>query len=184
MKKLLALAVVAAFAATSYAAEQEDPETPTGADGAQSTVWPSVFAICEWPDSPDVVGLRVTMPYSTRQEDITGFDIGLWGRCMDFEGVQLSLLRNDVKDTFGGAQAGFYNTINRGDLFCVQLGVINEAQSFRGIQAGAINISGDGYGFQVGLINRAETMYGLQVGLVNVIRDAEVPVLPILNIGF
>ena len=45
-------------------------------------------------------------------------------------------------------------------------------------------MTGDGYGFQVGLINRAETFYGLQVGLINVIRDAEVPVLPVLNIGF
>ena len=184
MKKLLVLVAAAAFAATIRAAEQADQESLEREDGPQSTIWPSVFAICEWPDSPDVVGLRVTVPYSTRQESVTGFDIGFWGRCKDFEGLQLSLLRNDVKDTFGGAQAGFYNTINRGDLCCVQFGVINEAQSVRGVQFGGINVTGDGYGFQVGLINRAETFYGMQIGLVNVIRDAEVPVLPIANIGF
>ena len=183
MKKLLALAVTAAFAATTYAAEQA-AEAAEKEEGAQSTVWPSVFAISEWPDSPDVVGLRLTLPFSSRQESITGFDLGLWGRCRDFEGFQASILRNDVKDTFGGAQAGFYNTINRGDLCCVQFGVINEAQSVRGVQFGGINVTGDGYGFQVGLINRAETFYGMQIGLVNVIRDAEVPVLPIANIGF
>ena len=184
MKKLLVLAAVAAFAAATHAAEQAVQEPAERDGGAQSAVWPSVFAICEWPYSPDLIGLRVTIPFSTTQESITGFDIGLWGRCMDFEGVQFSLLRNDVKDSFGGAQAGFYNSINRGDLCCIQFGVINEAQSFRGLQVGGINVTGDGYGFQVGLINRAETFYGLQVGLINVIRDAEVPVLPVLNIGF
>jgi hypothetical protein len=184
MKKPLVLVAAAALAATLHAAEQAEQETRSRDDGAQSTVWPSIFAICEWPDSPDVVGLRVTVPFSTRQEGVTGFDVGLWGRCRDFEGLQASLLRNDVKDSFGGAQAGFYNTINRGDLCCVQFGVINEAQSFRGVQAGVINVTGDGYGFQLGLINRSETLYGLQVGLVNVIRDAEVPVLPVVNVGF
>ena len=96
----------------------------------------------------------------------------------------MSILRNDVKDTFGGFQVGIYNTVNRGDLFCVQAGLVNEAQSFRGLQAGLVNVTGDGQGFQLGLINRAETFYGLQVGVINVIRDAEVPVLPFVNIGF
>ena len=184
MKKLLVLVAATAFAAASYAAEQADQGTLERDDGAQSTVWPSVFAICEWPDSPDVAGLRVTVPFSTRQEGVTGFDLGLWGRCRDFEGIQLNVLRNDVKDTFGGIQLGVYNSINRGDLCCVQMGVVNEAGSFRGLQAGVINLAGDGYGFQVGVINRAETFYGMQVGVINVIRDAEVPVLPVLNIGF
>lgn len=184
MKKLLALAAIVAFATMSFAAEQANQDAAVKEEGAQSTLWPSVFAIYEWPDSPDVIGLRITIPFSTCQEGITGIDFGLWGRCKDFEGVQASIFRNDVKDTFGGIQVGLYNSINRGDLFCLQAGGFNEAQSFRGIQAGLVNLTGDGSGFQIGLINRAETFYGLQVGLINVIRDAEVPVLPILNIGF
>lgn len=183
MKKLLVLAI-AAFAAAVYADVHADKESTEREDGPQSAVWPSVFAICEWPDSPDVVGLRLTIPFSTSQEGITGFDLGLWGRCRDFEGLQASLFRNDVKDTFGGIQAGVYNSINRGDLFCLQFGFVNEAQSCRGLQVGAINVTGDGYGFQVGIVNRAETFYGVQFGVINVIRDAEVPVLPVLNIGF
>ena len=184
MNKLLALAFTAAFAATTYAADQAANEPAEKDDGAQSTVWPSFFAISEWPDSPDVVGIRLTIPFSTRQEGVTGVDLGLWGRCKDFEGLQASILRNDVKDTFGGFQVGIYNSVNRGDLCCFQVGLFNEAQSFRGMQAGLINVAGDGQGFQVGLINRAETLYGFQFGLINVIRDAEVPVLPIFNLGF
>ena len=185
MKKLLALSIVAAVAATSIADEQNAAEQSAAKpEIQQSTVWPAVFAFCEWPASPDLVGLRVTLPYSTRQETVTGIDIGLWGRCKDFEGIQLSALRNDVKDTLGGIQVGLYNSANRADLFVIQVGLVNETQGFRGVQAGLINVTGDGEGFQVGLINRAETFHGFQVGVINVIRDAEVPVLPLANIGF
>ena len=187
MKKLLAVALVAAFAATSIAAEQEDAaeqEAAATPEIQQSAIWPAVFAFCEWPASPDIIGMRLTIPYSTRQETVTGIDLGFWGRCKDFEGIQLNIFRNDVKDTLGGLQIGLYNTANRADLFVLQAGLMNETQSFRGLQAGIINLTGDGEGFQVGVINRAETFHGFQVGLINVIRDAEVPVLPLANIGF
>ena len=184
MKKLLALAAIAAFATMSFAAEQANQDAAVKEEGAQSTLWPSVFAIYEWPDSPDVIGLRITIPFSTCQEGITGIDFGLWGRCKDFEGVQASIFRNDVKDTFGGIQVGLYNSINRGDLFCLQAGGFNEAQSFRGIQAGLVNTAGIAQGVQVGLINRAEEMYGFQVGVINVIRDAELTFCPLVNVGF
>ena len=159
----------------------------TAADAAPAgkyATWPAWIAFCEWPATPDLVGLRLTIPYSTKQESVTGVDIGFWGRCRDFEGIQLNILRNDVKDSFGGVQAGVYNSVNRGDLFGIQAGAINEAQSFRGAQIGLINMTGDGQGFQFGVVNRAETFVGFQLGLVNVIRDAEVPVLPVLNVGF
>ena len=185
MKKLLAFAIVAAVAATSIAAEQDAAEqTAAKPEIQQSTIWPAVFAFCEWPASPDLVGLRLTIPYSTRQETVTGIDAGFWGRCKDFEGIQLNAFRNDVKDTLGGIQVGIYNSANRADLFVIQAGLVNETQSFRGVQAGIINVTGDGEGFQVGLINRAETFHGFQIGAINVIRDAEVPVLPLANIGF
>ena len=184
MKKLLALAIVAAIAATTIAADEAEDKTVAQPQVQQSAIWPAVFAFSEWPASPDLVGVRITIPFSTRQETVTGFDLGLWGRCKDFEGIQLSALRNDVKDTLGGIQVGIYNSANRADLFVIQAGLVNETQSFRGVQAGIINITGDGEGFQVGLINRAETFHGFQIGAINVIRDAEVPVLPLANIGF
>lgn len=185
MKKLLFLAAIAAFAVTSIAAEEADEQVAVEqSQPQQSAIWPAVFAFCEWPASPDVVGLRLTIPYSSRQESITGIDLGFWGRCKDFEGLQINVFRNDAKDTLAGFQIGLYNTVNRADLFALQAGLINEAQSFRGIQCGLVNIAGDGEGFQVGVINRAETLHGFQVGAINVIRDAEVPFLPLVNIGF
>jgi len=183
MKKLFAVALVAALVTPAFSADTSVEGQPKYSEGL-SDLWPSVFAVCEWPASPEVIGLRITLPWSTRQETVTGFDLGLWGRCRDFEGLQVSVIRNDVKDTLAGIQAGLYNSANRADLFCVQAGLFNEAQSFRGCQFGIVNKAGHGQGFQLGIINCSETLYGYQVGLINAIRDAEVPFFPIVNIGF
>lgn len=199
MKNLLAFTLAAAFAASVYGAEEkseavlEEEESvaqmlaateANGTEPPKEAIWPAFFGICEWPATPDLIGLRLTIPYSSRQESVTGIDLGFWGVCKDFEGIQINILRSNVKDTFGGFQFSLYNSVNRGDLCGIQVGLWNEAYSFRGIQAGVINVTGDAQGFQIGLINRAETLYGFQVGLINVIRDAEIPVFPLLNVGF
>lgn len=189
MKKLLLVALAATLTASIFAegtaaTSQSAKEVQTTESQNKGLIWPAFFAFCEWPNTPDIVGLRLTIPFSTRQESITGIDLGLWGVCKDFEGFQFNVLRNNVKDTFGGFQIGLYNSVNRGDLFSIQAGLWNEAQSFRGLQVGLVNLSGDAQGFQIGLINRTETMYGFQLGIINVIRDAELPMMPILNIGF
>ena len=197
MKKLLSFAAVAALALYASAEDKKDDTTElTAADiqvaegttpRKQVGVWPAYIAICEIPSAaqaPDIVGLRVTVPFSTRQESVTGFDVGLWGRAQYFEGFMCSLLRNDVKDELSGVQVGLYNTAHSADVLGVQVGLWNEAGSFRGFQAGIINTAGQGCGFQVGLVNRCEELYGFQLGLVNVIRDAELKFCPVFNIGF
>jgi len=182
MKNLFALILFAALAVPAFAADKAAAKPKYAEDLVD--VWPAFFAVGEWPAAPEVIGMRITIPFSTKQETVTGFDLGLWGQCRDFEGLQVSVLRNEVKDTLAGFQVGLYNSANRADLFCIQVGLFNETQSFRGCQVGLVNKSGDGQGFQVGLINCTETLYGYQVGLINVIRDAEIPFLPIVNIGF
>lgn len=188
MKKLLTFACVCACAfvilAEDDAVVPADDSSEVIVEPKKRAPWPAFIAFCEVPPTPDLVGLRLTIPFSTKQENVTGIDLGLWGKCLYFEGFQLNILRNDAKDYCGGIQLGLYNTVGRGDLFGIQVGLWNEAMSFRGLQAGIINVSGSSEGFQVGLINRAETLYGIQVGLINVIRDAEIPVFPLINIGF
>ena len=187
MKKLITLALAAAAVAPVFAQEPEaaDDAVPVREERSRgSDVWPAFIAICEFPDAPDVIGLRLTLPFSTRQENITGIDLGLWGRSLYFEGIQVNLLRNDVKDDASGVQVGLYNSVGGGDLLGLQVGLWNEANSMRGAQVGIINVSGETEGFQVGLINRSETMHGYQVGLINIIRDAELQFFPIVNIGF
>ena len=193
MKKLLSFMFAAAVTAAAFAAD--DPAEAEKAKDAEarpqaeeqrydSPTWPAFLAVWQGPHAPDVVGLRITIPYSTAQENVTGIDLGLWGRCLYFEGVQLNLLRCDVVDDGAGVQVGIYNSIGHGDMLGVQVGLWNEALCLRGVQAGLINVAGDAEGFQVGLINRAESLHGYQLGLVNVIRSAEFQCFPIINIGF
>ncbi len=198
MKKLFPLALVAAFAVPLCAATaasdaetdeldiEEDNELAVKVDAPRknAATWPAFIGVWEFPETPDLVGVRLTIPWSTKQENVTGVDVGFWGRSEYFEGFQFNILRNDVKDSCAGVQCGVYNSVARGDLFGIQVGFWNESLSHRGIQFGFINVSGDSQGFQVGLINRSETMYGFQLGLINIIRDAEFQFMPVLNIGF
>ncbi len=147
-------------------------------------MWPAFFAVCEFPANHDVMGLRLTIPFSTVQENITGIDLGLWGRCLTLEGFQFNILRNDVRDDLCGFQVGLYNSTSGGQLLGCQVGLWNQAQLMRGFQFGLVNMTGQTEGFQLGLINRAETMHGYQVGLINVIRDAELEFCPVINIGW
>lgn len=192
MKKLLSLAVVAALS-MSVCAQGLDDNDPAedelnlpepGPASKKVAYWPAFLGVNEFPETPDLIGVRITIPYSTKQESVTGFDIGFWGRAQYFEGFQLNLVRNDVKDQLSGGQLGLYNTAARADLFGAQVGAWNEAGSLRGGQLGLVNVVGQMQGVQIGIINRAEELYGFQIGLVNVIRDAEIAFCPIVNIGF
>lgn len=198
MKNLVALAFAAALVSPVFAAvvadsadtdddAMEAAAVEVEAPRKQVGVWPAFFAISEIPSAaqaPDVVGVRLTVPFSTRQESVTGFDIGFWGRAQYFEGFMLSIFRNDVKDQLTGFQVGLYNSAVQSDLFGAQVGLWNEAGSLRGVQAGLVNIGGNIQGLQIGLINRSEELYGFQLGLVNIIRDAEIQFCPFVNIGF
>ena len=193
MKKLLAFAIVAALAGPAFADDDDagddvfDNQLVVETQQKDVAVWPAFLVVSEIPSAdrtPDVVGLRVTVPFSVKHESVTGFDIGLWGRAQHFEGFMCSLLRNHVKDSMAGIQCGIYNTVSQADMIGGQVGIWNEAGSLRGAQVGVINTAGVIEGVQVGLINRAEEMYGLQVGIVNVIRCAEIQFCPLVNVGF
>ena len=163
--------------ASAPVAQQQSRETK-----AEKASWP-VWLTFNSTKNIDVVGFRFTFPYGAC-ESVTGFDLGVFGRCRYMEGFQLNVLRNAAEDVLAGGQAGIYNTAGRADVLGAQAGLWNEAQSILGIQFGVINIANAVTGFQVGLINRSESLYGVQIGLVNVIREGEWPFLPILNIGF
>ena len=192
MKKLMSFAAVAALVLSVCAQDKDDTEADDEIDVTETVVetnkrvtpWPAFFAVCDIPTTPDLIGVRLTIPFSTKQENVTGLDIGLWGRSMCFEGIQLNVLRNDVKDQLSGFQFGLYNTAAQSDLFGVQVGLWNEVGTMRGVQAGLVNVVGSMHGVQLGVINRAEDLYGFQVGLINVIRSAELKFFPVVNIGF
>ena len=138
MKKLIAVAAIAAFVlplcAATAASEmvtaedvadeltvEEDNGLDVKVDAPRKNValWPAFIAVWDFPETPDLVGLRLTIPCSTKQENVTGLDVGFWGRSEYFEGIQLNVLRNDVRDSCAGIQVGCYNSVARGDLFAV-----------------------------------------------------------------
>ena len=195
MKKLAATVALAALVSPLFAQEAsipdvdddlniEETQVETAAAKKNYAMWPVFFALGDWPETPDIVGIRLTIPWSTKQENVTGVDIGLWGRARYYEGFMLNIFRNDVKDCGACYQVGLYNSIGQADAVSCQVGLWNEAGLMSGVQAGLVNTVGDGTGVQIGLLNRAEQFYGVQIGLVNVIRDAELQFMPFVNVGF
>ncbi|MBE6381926.1 MAG: hypothetical protein E7049_02805 [Lentisphaerae bacterium] len=195
MKKLAIFAAVAALACPIFAQESVIPDIDENLDGdevenvsavprKQYAQWPVFCAISEFPATPDIAGIRITIPFSTKQESVTGIDVGFWGRAQYFEGLQCNIFRNDVKDYGALFQVGCYNSIGHADLIGGQVGLWNESGAIRGFQVGLVNLTGEGQGFQVGIINRAEEFYGFQLGLINIIRDAELQFCPFVNVGF
>lgn len=191
MKKMMfSLAMVAACAWAQEPAKKEADganaapavQQPVREVKAEKAPWP-VWIAFNSTKNIDVIGLRFNCLYGAC-EGLTGFDLGLIGRCRYMEGFQLNLLRNEAEDTMTGFQIGFYNTAGRADLLGVQVGLWNEAQSIRGIQAGIVNVANSVSGIQAGLINRSESLYGVQIGAVNVIRSADPSFLPFVNVGF
>lgn len=187
MKKMLmglcVLACAAASAQDAVPSPEAAPANPPPAKvSSEKAAWPVWLAFNSAKDI-DVVGFRFTLPYG-QCESVTGLDLGIYGRCRYFEGLQVNVLRNEAEDVLSGIQLGVYNTAGRADLFGVQVGLFNEARTIRGVQVGIINLAEQVEGVQVGLINRAETAYGFQVGAVNVIRESELTFCPIVNVGF
>ena len=185
MKKVL-MALSVAFACVAVSAQEAAP-----APAANQVVTKAPATKASWPvwlafnsaEDIDVVGVRFTLPYG-KCEGVTGFDLGVYGSCRYFEGIQVNILRNEVKDIMAGGQVGIYNPAGRADCLGLQVGLFNEARTMRGVQVGIINLAGSIYGVQVGLINRAETAYGFQVGGVNVIRESDLAFCPLINIGY
>ena len=70
------------------------------------------------------------------------------------------------------------------DVCGFQVGVYNQVDDFTGWQIGVFNVTGYFCGWQVGAINVTDKMYGIQIGFINVIKDNDVPFLPIINCYF
>ena len=181
MKKLI-IGVCAVALALSAAAQEQESAAGAPPSKTERASWP-IWVAFNSTKNIDVIGARLTLPYGAC-ENVTGFDLGFFGRARYFEGLQLNILRNDVADSFAGVQVGIYNSAGRADAIGFQIGLWNEAHSFRGCQIGLVNLAEVGTGLQVGLINRAEALYGFQAGLVNVIRESEFVFIPIVNVGF
>jgi hypothetical protein len=119
------------------------------------------------------------LSYEGRETRINGVVMGIWS-----ENPQTALsisLFNGATGNSKGLQLGLLNYAE--NYSGVQWGIINHVSGnfsgwqdgafnyvggmFTGFQSGCINIVKDGKGFQLGLLNVATNFHGLQVGAVN-----------------
>lgn len=129
----------------------------------------------------DIIGLRLNVAATC--QNVTGVDVSVWGDSYNAYGLQLALLRNNVRDRAGALQIALLNN-TASYLTGVQLALTNDTTVGKGVQLGIVNSSYDFRGLQLGLINCSNTLYGYQLGLINVIKSSTShPFLPLLNIG-
>lgn len=168
---------VCAFAqeAEAAAAEQQKPAQPTRAE--TRTISPVWFAL-QGDETVDIVGLRLGV--WGKCNDLTGVDLSIAGEAVNAYGLQLALVRNRVIDRAGALQIAI-GANSAGELSGMQVGLLNEATIAKGLQVGLVNATSDIRGVQIGLINSTDSIYGYQIGLINVIRSSPVTFFPILN---
>ncbi|MBQ6338172.1 MAG: hypothetical protein IJI36_03415 [Kiritimatiellae bacterium] len=136
--------------------------------------------------TPVMVSLVTPVQAPNRNYDVTGFRLSLiYGECQEFAGLDIGVIDNSRKDFTGlvlgglnfvgerlyGAQVGLANWNGNGDTTWerrsvgAQVGILNYADTFCGLQSGFLNISGESFmGLQASLINCAHDLYGLQCG--------------------
>ena len=109
MKKLLSIALVAAVSMSILAAEGDgdaakkaqspEPARAQAEERYDSPTWPAFLAIWQVPHAPDVVGLRLTIPYSTVQENVTGARVVKAYVRQEHEFGRFEAANRDLRDT-------------------------------------------------------------------------------------
>ena len=87
-------------------------------------------------------------------------------------GVQAALgfNYNEAASSVTGLQIAIANISKHTNIYGVQAGIYNTAQTV--------------YGFQIGLVNVASSLYGVQIGLLNFHHKGIFSVSPLINVGF
>jgi len=121
----------------------------------------------------------------------------LYGNCDDMAGLDAGLYNLVRKDAYG-IRAGLFN-VAYGTGAGITAGLVNSDEFNQGLTAGGFNLMAEATGVMVGLINGANTYSGVQIGLVNMVQDDfcglqigllnfylghDIPVLPLINMGF
>lgn len=158
--------------------------------------------------TPVMVSLVTPVQAPSREYDVRGFRLSLiYGDCADFSGLDIGIANHVSRELTGiaiggvnisngrmrGGQVGLVNwngngesawgsrstgaqvgLLNCADSFCgLQDGLVNVATgSFAGLQTSFLNVSGDLSGAQIGCyfflgVNVADMLRGCQIGLVN-----------------
>lgn len=121
----------------------------------------------------------------------------LSGNCYNVVGLDVGI-HNLVRQDAYGLRAGLFN-FAYGNGGGITAGLINSDEFNAGLMAGGFNLMEAASGVQIGLVNGANTYSGVQIGFVNMVQKdfcglqigllnfylaKDLPVLPIINLGF
>lgn len=98
-------------------------------------------------------------------------------------GIQIAGLSASTRKTMYGLQISGVATSAK-EIGGVQIGCFNNANYGVGVQIGVVNQADNLSGLQIGAINKADRLEGVQLGVINTIKNADLPVLPIINASF
>ena len=143
----------------------------------------------------EVIGLDFGLIGNTTDENMIGFQVaGAFNNnrgSSTILGLQLASLanRNQKAARVIGLQFALGTNIHEGSGSVVggQFSLFaNYAPktNIYGLQVGLYNRAETVYGFQFGIVNVAEKLYGIQIGLLNYVNKGPIKFLPFLNIGF
>lgn len=165
---IMCICAVTMFVASSAFSQNASPDTAYERDWSPLSV--SILPAVEFPPQDcDVYGLRINV-FAGKHHDVCGIDVGTIADIAagDVLGLQTS-----------GIFARTYNTLTG-----CQISPIALAGTLEGIQIGIFNRTEALWGIQIGVVNYAYQANGVQLGLINIIADSELPIFPIVNIGF
>jgi hypothetical protein len=146
-----------------------------------------------WGAHDVVYGLDFGLGGNTTTKDFVG--LGLAGGFNHTQGnativlLQMALGANinSGKANIGGLQFSILGNYSPGEtnVYGVQFsGVGNFGKNnIYGMQIGVYNVAESVYGFQIGIVNKAKNLHGVQIGLAN-FNESGIPFLPIINVGF
>jgi hypothetical protein len=153
-------------------------------------------------DGPINLSLFNPVQIVKEDQSVTAFRLSLiYGKNVDMTGVDLSLVGMNtgsvtgvswtavglVDGDFTGWQSGWLASVTNGNMQGLQEGLYTHCGSgSSGVQLGFLNTADDFSGLQFGIVNVAESMRsGLQIGLVNIIKNKEkLKFFPIVNWKF
>ncbi len=138
-----------------------------------------------FPENNSIAGLRLTILYG-KNVNMTGLDLGfvVTRTTGIMQGIQSELVGIVDGDATGIQWNGV--TWDKANFTGVQLGAVNITKgTMTGIQWGYYNQSNHASGLQVALVNNTTTMKGIQLGFINIIhKGGWLPVFPIINGSF
>lgn len=104
----------------------------------------------------------------SKSTQINGVTLSIWG-----ENPQSALALGFVNGSSGKSQGVSLGLVNYAESYKgLQWGMVNySSELFVGVQAGFVNVAKEVHGLQWGAVNYTESMNGVQIGFLNIIKN-------------